>query len=618
MIHSLYQTLLINELKCKVYVVVNDSLIATVQNAVNDFAFAGYFSMRDTLDLSLCVQVVPISVLQPRLEGSNNWSDYKNAISKFNVDAFRDGFWISTTSRFFYIWALMSVFNIPHVFHIENDVMMYESFANILDKVITDKNVMWMVQDSPERVIPSILYIPNTLSDLLRFISNKLEHSPHFINDMVLLGEYENKRCFPDKFSGNEKSKLLFDGAAIGQYLGGIDNRNVCEGDDDKLTLMNYTKATAGFVNETSTFKPNTYLFSQRKLVTDVHASPIYFNTCFTPSLPTTTALIANLHIHSKQLYQFSSVFNTQFNDIITGDRVTALCDFVIATREIVDFHKHLNLHAKDIIVIRDFANVNAPLLNDYLRRGQNNNVVKLFIYTHIFDDFIHNVLPIIDKSLQLIIYLHNSDHGFEEHHMDVLQHPNIMTVYAQNLNVPQHPKLNILPIGIANSMWQHGNLITLYGVMKDRYMFKKYKNLYVNINGNTHSVRRELLQACEGQWNISSNKDYVSYLNELSQHRFGLCVRGNGVDTHRFWECLYLGVIPVVIDNKSTDCKNFLDHVENLNVPFVRLRKEDNSTIPSAYPDSYFGDALYVKCAFAHGRLPHANEALKMSYYKS
>jgi hypothetical protein len=36
-------------------------------------------------------------------------------------------------------------------------------------------------------------------------------------------------------------------------------------------------------------------------------------------------------------------------------------------------------------------------------------------------------------------------------------------------------------------------------------------------------------------------------YLKLLGSHQFSACPRGNGIDTHRIWESLYLGVIPVV-----------------------------------------------------------------------
>mgnify|MGYP006420188889 CR=1 FL=1 len=38
-----------------------------------------------------------------------------------------------------------------------------------------------------------------------------------------------------------------------------------------------------------------------------------------------------------------------------------------------------------------------------------------------------------------------------------------------------------------------------------------------------------------------------VEFINDLSQHKFCISPRGGGIDCHRHWECLYLGVIPIV-----------------------------------------------------------------------
>lgn len=35
--------------------------------------------------------------------------------------------------------------------------------------------------------------------------------------------------------------------------------------------------------------------------------------------------------------------------------------------------------------------------------------------------------------------------------------------------------------------------------------------------------------------------------LTEMARHRFVLCPPGNGRDTHRMWEALYAGTIPIV-----------------------------------------------------------------------
>jgi hypothetical protein len=39
-----------------------------------------------------------------------------------------------------------------------------------------------------------------------------------------------------------------------------------------------------------------------------------------------------------------------------------------------------------------------------------------------------------------------------------------------------------------------------------------------------------------------------VSYLTMLGSHDFVVCPRGNGLDTHRLWETIYMGGIPVVL----------------------------------------------------------------------
>jgi hypothetical protein len=43
-------------------------------------------------------------------------------------------------------------------------------------------------------------------------------------------------------------------------------------------------------------------------------------------------------------------------------------------------------------------------------------------------------------------------------------------------------------------------------------------------------------------------------FLSEIRNHLFVLCPRGNGVDTHRVWETLYMGSIPIV---KKVDAMN-------------------------------------------------------------
>lgn len=46
---------------------------------------------------------------------------------------------------------------------------------------------------------------------------------------------------------------------------------------------------------------------------------------------------------------------------------------------------------------------------------------------------------------------------------------------------------------------------------------------------------------------NSASGLGMADYLRQMATHRFALCPPGNGEDTHRMWEALYCGTIPVV-----------------------------------------------------------------------
>jgi hypothetical protein len=37
------------------------------------------------------------------------------------------------------------------------------------------------------------------------------------------------------------------------------------------------------------------------------------------------------------------------------------------------------------------------------------------------------------------------------------------------------------------------------------------------------------------------------TYLSELARSKFALCPFGNGYDSYRLWECIYLGTIPIL-----------------------------------------------------------------------
>jgi len=222
------------------------------------------------------------------LNESYNFS-MKTSLNK----SFRNGFWYLTSLRFFYIYEFMKRYNVSNIIHLENDVPIYYNCDELSS--IIDPNFMYIPFDTYRRNIASIMYIPNkeiykTILDNYDFNKNDMENFcfikqktgliknfPIFIKSDNLTAEQkyvsENSDCFP----------FIFDAAAIGQYLGGVDPRNA-PGD------------TRGFINETCVIKYNNYNI----WFEDVNGIKKPFIQIGDKKVP-----IFNLHIHSKNLIGF-------------------------------------------------------------------------------------------------------------------------------------------------------------------------------------------------------------------------------------------------------------------------------------------------------------------------
>jgi hypothetical protein len=529
---SIYQSIKIQP-DLQVFVILEQQYISTVYNTVKKY--------------NVNVVCIPIEILKnKRIKSLDNY------LKKFDLKSFRNGFWENTIKRFVYIDSLIDLFVLTNVYHIENDVMIYHP----LQELQTNKIVL--LKDSPNRVIGSIMYIKQDsfIKDLTDYIIKQC-NSNIFKNDMEILGNYPNANYF----NTDPKDGIIYDGACLGQFLGGIDYRNIQEFNNDKGVL--YNNGYAGFINETSDFKPDQHIFTLKNGRYRVDGQDIL-----------------NLHIHNKQLYNFSS-FKINFNQIITGDRVLTLCDYTFSTNDIYSFHKGISDYAQHIFIIDSFEDVNVDLINKTMEMSDK-TILNLFIYTHILENFIKSILPKLDKNKKYNIYLHNSDHPFDSQYSQLLNDNRINKVFAQNANVV-HEKVILLPIGIANSMWKHGDLYKVYDCIIQNYKLKKTKNVYININPGTFAYRQELLNEIKNQDGVcSSNKEYSEYLLELASHYFCLCPRGNGIESHRFWESIYLGVVPVIINNKSTKCDAFVQNLYKLNIPFYEIRDENIKDIIS------------------------------------
>jgi hypothetical protein len=574
----IYQAYYFNKQDISIYLLTNKKFVSPIYNQISKWQSSNLMNV---------FTVIPVEQLELESAILQQFKQLKGQTNNF-----REGFWIHTTARFIYIYEFMKTMNLENVFHIENDVMIYSNLRTIFIELQKQNmtNKLITVQDHPKRSICSIVFIPkeNNLESFLQFSLEKLK-VVEGLNDMELMGAFNDKHTFPDSPEHPlAKSLGIFDGAALGQYLGGIDLRNI---NSSQNNISPFENPTVGFINETAIFKPNTceYKYNGQKwvLLKDNIEFPIH---C--------------LHIHSKQLYNFNSSLNLCITDIITGDRILDLVDIIITTNDIIHFHKFSLNYISKLLSVKDFNNINTNGLREFINR-RNTKPIKIFVYTHLLEQFFEKVLKFID--CEIVLYTHNSDHAVDNKFSNCIDSPKILKMYSQNLNTI-HPKVQLLPIGIANNMWPHGDLNSLYKTIIETYNHVKTKNIYVNINPKTYPYRKIILESLDNSFVISKSKDYKDYLFELSQHRFSLCVRGNGIDTHRFWESLYLGVIPVIIVNKETNCFSFVNNLRLLGIPFYEIESIEH------YNSEEFNENLYRPY---REKLIRTKHLLKISNYQ-
>lgn len=156
------------------------------------------------------------------------------------------------------------------------------------------------------------------------------------------------------------------------------------------------------------------------------------------------------------------------------------------------------------------------------------------------------------------------SDHPINHMEFDLLEQPSMKAWFANNAT-NRHDKLHAVPLGLPNEVDYaiQGNTKTLNEIAQ---LPKVIRNLaYMSFKIDTFPAERQKVHDMfTGKpWVTKGKLDFDEaghrrYLKDIASHKFCICPRGNGFDTHRMAEALYLGTIPVV--KKSIAMEQFFD----------------------------------------------------------
>ncbi len=108
----------------------------------------------------------------------------------------------------------------------------------------------------------------------------------------------------------------------------------------------------------------------------------------------------------------------------------------------------------------------------------------------------------------------------------------------------------NAVIINYNTSEETQNDIVIPFWTMADITPMSEPKEIFACFAGNiTHPLRHQLVQSIAGkrEYLQINGLDYDQYRKTLSKSVFGLCPRGAGLSSYRFFECLHVNTIPVL-----------------------------------------------------------------------
>ena len=134
---------------------------------------------------------------------------------------------------------------------------------------------------------------------------------------------------------------------------------------------------------------------------------------------------------------------------------------------------------------------------------------------------------------------------------------------YVWGVNVLPIKKLaSSIPLGLTNPTSEsdahlifgnHSHMEeAIYSAQPKKFNRNYYANFSLRTNFSERGKVKKILDQIDSPFTepLISDIGRIEYLKSLRQHDLVICPAGNGVDTHRIWETLYMGGTPAVLSN--------------------------------------------------------------------
>ena len=285
--------------------------------------------------------------------------------------------------------------------------------------------------------------------------------------------------------------------------------------------------------------------------------------------------------------------------------------------KKFINKRRNVKLHSEPFISDDYFASKGDIILNTKMsyelieeklyEKSQNIIVIDVIVLRH-YLKFLLN----IESSFVLITLNQTNCNPYEEYpqgnknlkndYDKILEKSNLICWYTKNPSIV-HPKLKGIPLG-SKWRWTRTDFFieektNAYNILmkhclyaKENFEKKKEKLLYYgSMNLETtagapykahNNIRKKMRKEMGTRYKFVGNHSFENYFKHMSEYKFVICPPGRGIDTHRCWESLMVGCIPIMI---KVDSMNELyedlpvllvDNYENINDEFLNKEYEN------------------------------------------
>jgi hypothetical protein len=205
--------------------------------------------------------------------------------------------------------------------------------------------------------------------------------------------------------------------------------------------------------------------------------------------------------------------------------------------------------------------------------------------------------------NVPITLLLGNSDQNHDNSYSFLKNNSNVVKIFAQNM-ITEIDSFTPLPIGLEN-VWHanHGD-ISAYSKLMKLKCERKPRIMWAFAIHTNATVRSEAALELSGV-SVADNFGSISsqeHRQLLVSYSFVASPPGNGLDTHRTWEAMYLGCVPIVLRSYMTD------YYENLGLPIW---------IVNSYSELSSLDEHYLAKKYEEFKFRFVNKALQFDYWE-